>query len=73
MVEIKKNRFGKVGNLLVSDGALDLLLTSGKTHGTYHEAFRGVAQSGSALDWGSSGRRFKSSRPDQIAQELSLL
>jgi hypothetical protein len=25
---------------------------------------RGVAQSGSALDWGSSGQRFKSSRPD---------
>jgi DNA-binding transcriptional MerR regulator len=27
---------------------------------------RGVAQLGSALDWGSSGRRFKSSRPDQF-------
>ena len=27
--------------------------------------FRGVAQPGSALDWGSSGRRFKSGRPDQ--------
>ena len=27
---------------------------------------RGVAQSGSALEWGSRGRRFKSSRPDQI-------
>ena len=26
---------------------------------------RGVAQPGSALEWGSSGRRFKSSRPDQ--------
>jgi murein DD-endopeptidase MepM/ murein hydrolase activator NlpD len=26
--------------------------------------FRGVAQSGSALAWGASGRRFKSSRPD---------
>jgi hypothetical protein len=26
---------------------------------------RGVAQSGSALEWGSRGRRFKSSRPDQ--------
>ncbi len=25
---------------------------------------RGVAQSGSVLDWGSSGRWFKSSRPD---------
>ncbi len=28
---------------------------------------RGVAQTGSALEWGSSGRRFKSSRPDQFA------
>ena len=26
---------------------------------------RGVAQSGSALEWGSSGRPFKSGRPDQ--------
>ena len=25
---------------------------------------RGVAQSGSALVWGASGRRFKSGRPD---------
>ena len=25
---------------------------------------RGVAQSGSALEWGSSGPRFKSARPD---------
>lgn len=25
---------------------------------------RGVAQSGSALEWGSSGRPFKSGRPD---------
>src|SRR5690606_40795915 len=28
-------------------------------------ASRGVAQPGSALDWGSSGRRFKSGHPDQ--------
>ena len=26
--------------------------------------FRGVAQSGSVLEWGSRGRRFKSVRPD---------
>ena len=26
---------------------------------------RGVAQSGSVSEWGSEGRRFKSSRPDQ--------
>ena len=29
---------------------------------------RGVAQSGSALEWGSSGRTFKSSRPDRDSQ-----
>ena len=28
--------------------------------------FRDVAQSGSALHWGCSGRRFKSGHPDQI-------
>jgi hypothetical protein len=27
---------------------------------------RGVAQSGSALDWGSRGRRFESGRPDHF-------
>lgn len=27
--------------------------------------FRGVAQPGSVLAWGASGRRFKSFRPDQ--------
>jgi long-chain acyl-CoA synthetase len=31
-----------------------------------------VAQSGSALVWGASGRRFKSGRPDQISFKLSL-
>ena len=29
---------------------------------------RDVAQFGSALDWGSRGRRFKSCRPDQNTQ-----
>ena len=32
---------------------------------------RSVAQSGSALDWGSRGRRFESSRSDQLKQGLS--
>ena len=32
----------------------------------YCRLCRGVAQSGSALEWGSRGRKFKSSRPDQI-------
>ena len=31
---------------------------------------RGVAQSGSALEWGSSGRRFKSSRPDFLRSSV---
>ena len=30
---------------------------------------RGVAQFGSAFDWGSKGRRFKSGRPDQPSSE----
>ena len=34
---------------------------------------RGVAQPGSVLAWGASGRRFKSSRPDQqIKKSLKL-
>ena len=33
---------------------------------------RGVAQPGSALDWGSSGRRFKSCRPDQLRIDHSI-
>ena len=31
---------------------------------------RGVAQPGSAPAWGAGGRRFKSSRPDHIFNEL---
>ena len=37
---------------------------------------RVVAQFGSALDWGSRGRRFKSCQPDQLTQagqKISLL
>jgi 5'-nucleotidase len=34
-------------------------------------ARRGVAQSGSALAWGASGRRFKSSHPDWAAEQFS--
>ncbi len=36
----------------------------------YSFSMRGVAQPGSALVWGTSGRRFKSSRPDQTRIEL---
>ena len=32
--------------------------------------FRAVAQLGSALDWGSRGRRFKSCQPDQKKEPL---
>ncbi len=32
---------------------------------------RGVAQPGSAPDWGSGGRRFKSCRPDHTSQSLT--
>ena len=32
-------------------------------------AHRAVAQFGSALDWGSRGRGFKSRRPDEIATD----
>ena len=34
---------------------------------------RGVAQHGSALDWGSRGRWFKSSRPDHISERETAL
>lgn len=33
---------------------------------TMRSLLRGVAQPGSAPEWGSGGRRFKSSRPDQF-------
>ena len=32
----------------------------------YNAVSRGVAQPGSALEWGSSGRWFESSRPDHF-------
>lgn len=36
----------------------------GGRFGYNYNRIRGVAQPGSALEWGSSGRRFKSGRPD---------
>ena len=36
----------------------------------YNENIRGVAQPGSVLAWGASGRKFESSRPDQIIKNL---
>ena len=38
---------------------------------TIHARARGVAQPGSAPDWGSGGRRFKSCRPDHIYDALA--
>ena len=35
----------------------------------YNGHTRGVAQPGSALEWGSSGPRFKSARPDSRSEE----
>ena len=37
------------------------------------DRFRGVAQPGSVLEWGSSGRRFESDRPDHIQQNCVAL
>jgi hypothetical protein len=34
--------------------------------------FRGVAQHGSVLEWGSSGRWFESSRPDQKLKKQAV-
>ena len=38
-----------------------------------HLSSRDVAQPGSALAWGARGRRFKSSRPDQILSFATFL
>lgn len=45
--------------LIVAIGCLNILSFA-------LQNLRGVAQPGSALVWGASGRRFKSGRPDQI-------
>jgi hypothetical protein len=62
----------------VVDSAESLRYPSDPLHLTRHTGsvimrplFRGVAQSGSALEWGSSGPRFKSARPDLRAPEHS--
>jgi hypothetical protein len=38
-----------------------------------HKTRRGVAQPGSVLAWGASGRPFKSARPDQYTSGRSLM
>lgn len=45
--------------------ALGKILLEIKEEVRYHLRWRGVAQLGSVLAWGASGRRFKSYRPDQ--------
>src|SRR5260370_13024277 len=47
-------------------------LTAGRMAGIRRRVHRGVAQPGSALAWGASGRWFKSSRPDQFGAVISL-
>ncbi len=37
------------------------------------KASRGVAQPGSAPEWGSGGRRFESDHPDQKMEPLALM
>jgi hypothetical protein len=44
---------------------------TGQTKGDMKDKNRGVAQSGSVPEWGSGGRWFKSSRPDQTSLQLS--
>ena len=39
----------------------------------YNPWLRGVAQPGSVLAWGASGRRFESSRPDQFNQAVTFV
>ena len=37
-----------------------------KNYYLYYKSIRDVAQPGSALHWGCSGRRFKSGHPDHL-------
>ena len=46
-------------------------LTKPKACGLVYRTDRGVAQPGSALHWGCSGRRFKSCRPDHFSNHLN--
>ena len=50
---------------MIGEEVLDLSLILNLFLSIKRANHRGVAQSGSALAWGASGRRFKSSRPDQ--------
>ena len=50
-----------------------LTLTAVKISVSHTRLCRGVAQSGSALEWGSRGRKFKSSRPDQFLKVITAI
>jgi hypothetical protein len=51
-----------------------LAITLAKRKGFgYNATSRGVAQPGSVLAWGASGRRFKSSRPDQKQSKRPII
>ena len=67
--------FDLAGNLYVSDAhANGIYRIGGFPQGTMWETVevnrmcRGVAQPGSVLAWGASGRPFKSARPDQYIE-----
>lgn len=49
-----------------------LLRLSARSGAWYDRHVRGVAQPGSAPDWGSGGRWFKSSRPDHLPPLVSI-
>ena len=46
---------------------------SGSANNLIHRNYLGVAQFGSALEWGSRGRKFKSSHSDQYGQLTQLV
>ena len=57
---------GSLGtDLLTLDHPLPTCYLSCSSH-----VYRGVVQPGSTFDWGSKGRRFKSSRPDHVLTYL---
>ncbi len=57
-----KNGKRPASMMLLSSPAYATLLSKSVKH---QESYRGVAQPGSAPEWGSGGRRFESGRPDQ--------
>ena len=58
----KRPASAKVVSKMVSNGKQNIVDTY--IINSYNERKRGVAQPGSAPEWGSGGRRFKSDHPD---------